>query len=179
MFLPPIFIPACNSSSMAFLMMCSVYRLSKQGYSRQPCRTPFSISNQSVVPYRVLTCFLTCIQVSQETGKMAWYSHLSKSFSQFFTVCLSVCVFVCQHTHTHTNTHIHQSPVFVLLPVYRHWHGSEVEVVPVRSWAWCSLFGVQLYQSPQTPRTTGLLWELGTSPCQIALSYLILYEKIS
>ena len=36
-------------------MVCSAYRLSKQGGSRQPCRTPFSILNQSVVPYRVLT----------------------------------------------------------------------------------------------------------------------------
>ena len=30
MFLPPILIPAYNSSSLAFLMMCSEYRLSKQ-----------------------------------------------------------------------------------------------------------------------------------------------------
>ena len=52
--LPPILILACNSSSSAFLMH-SVYRLNKQGDSRQPCCTPFSILNQSVVPYRVLT----------------------------------------------------------------------------------------------------------------------------
>ena len=55
MFLPQVLIPACNSSSPAFLMMCSGYRLNKQGNSRQPCRTPFSIFNQSVVPYGVLT----------------------------------------------------------------------------------------------------------------------------
>ena len=54
-FLPTILIPACDSSSLAFLMMCSPYRLNKQGDSRQPCHTPFSILNQSVVPYRVLT----------------------------------------------------------------------------------------------------------------------------
>ena len=54
MFLPPILIPACNLSSLAFLVMCSAYRLNKQDDSRQPCRTPFSILNQSVVPYRVL-----------------------------------------------------------------------------------------------------------------------------
>ena len=54
MFLPPIFITARNSSSLAFLMICSAYRLSKQVNSRQPCSTPFSILNQSVVPYRVL-----------------------------------------------------------------------------------------------------------------------------
>ena len=79
---PPILIPACNSSSPACLMLCSVYKLNKQGDSRQPCRTPFSILNQSAAPYRVLTCFWTCIQVSQEAGKTVW-SHLSKSFSQF------------------------------------------------------------------------------------------------
>ena len=55
MFLPPILIPACNSSSLAFLMMCSAYRLYKQHDSRQPCRTPFSIFSQKLVPYRVLT----------------------------------------------------------------------------------------------------------------------------
>ena len=55
MFLPLISIPAYNSSSPAFFMMCSAYRLNKQGDSRQPCRTPLSILNQSVVPYRVLT----------------------------------------------------------------------------------------------------------------------------
>ena len=27
--------------------------------------------------------FLTCIQVSQETGKVVWYSHLFKNFPQF------------------------------------------------------------------------------------------------
>ena len=48
MFLPPILILAYNSSSPAFPMMCSVYRLNKQADSRQPCPTPFSILNQSV-----------------------------------------------------------------------------------------------------------------------------------
>ena len=59
MFLPPMLIPACNSPSNspspAFLMMCSACRWNKQGDSTQPCCTPFSILNQSVVPYRVLT----------------------------------------------------------------------------------------------------------------------------
>ena len=55
MFLPPILIPACNSASPAFLMMCLEYRLNKQGDCGQPCHTPFLILNQSVVPYRVLT----------------------------------------------------------------------------------------------------------------------------
>ena len=28
-------------------------------------------------------CFLTCIQVSQEVGKVVWYSHILKNFPQF------------------------------------------------------------------------------------------------
>ena len=31
-------------------------------------------------------CFLICIQVSQETGKMVWYSNLFKSFPQFIMI---------------------------------------------------------------------------------------------
>ena len=31
-------------------------------------------------------CFLTCMQVSQEAGKVVWYSHLSKNFPQFFVI---------------------------------------------------------------------------------------------
>ena len=53
-FLPATLIPACNSSSLAFRMMYSAYKLNKQGNHKQPCQTPFSILNQSVVPFRVL-----------------------------------------------------------------------------------------------------------------------------
>ena len=28
-------------------------------------------------------CFLTCIQISQEAGKVVWYSHLFKNVPQF------------------------------------------------------------------------------------------------
>ena len=28
-------------------------------------------------------CFLTCIQISQEAGKVVWYFHLFQNFSQF------------------------------------------------------------------------------------------------
>ena len=31
-------------------------------------------------------CFLTCIQISQEAGKVVWYSHLFKSFPQFVVI---------------------------------------------------------------------------------------------
>ena len=54
-FLPAILIPACASSSPAFLMMYSAYNLSKQGDNIQPWCTPFLIWNQSVVLCPVLT----------------------------------------------------------------------------------------------------------------------------
>ena len=31
-------------------------------------------------------CFLTCIQISQEAGQVAWYSHLCKNFPQFMVI---------------------------------------------------------------------------------------------
>ena len=54
-FLPAILIPAYTSSSPAFLMMYSAYKLTKQGDNIQPWCTPFPIWNQSVVPCPVLT----------------------------------------------------------------------------------------------------------------------------
>ena len=54
-FLPAILVPACVSSSPAFLMMYSVCKLNKQGDYIQPWHTPFPIWNQSVVPCPVLT----------------------------------------------------------------------------------------------------------------------------
>ena len=46
---------SCASSSPAFLMMYSAYKLNKQCDSIQPWHTPFPIWNQSVVPCPVLT----------------------------------------------------------------------------------------------------------------------------
>ena len=48
-------IPFCSSSSLAFHMMYSAYKLSKQGDSLQSGCTPLPIWNQSVVPCPVLT----------------------------------------------------------------------------------------------------------------------------
>ena len=64
-FLLAILIPACVSSSPAFLMMYSACKLNKQGDNIQPWCTPFPIQNQSVVPCCSNCCFLTCIQISQ------------------------------------------------------------------------------------------------------------------
>ena len=54
-FLPAILIPACASSSLAFPMMYSAYKLKKQGDNIQLWWTSFPIWNQSVVPYPVIT----------------------------------------------------------------------------------------------------------------------------
>ena len=54
LFLPAILNSARASSSPAFLMMYSAYKLNKQGYNIQPWRTPFLIWNESVVPCPVL-----------------------------------------------------------------------------------------------------------------------------
>ena len=54
-FLLTILIPACASSSPAFHMMYSEYKLNKHGDNIQSCWAPFPICNQSVVPCPVLT----------------------------------------------------------------------------------------------------------------------------
>ena len=54
-FLLAILIPACASSSPAFHMMYSSYKLNKQNDNIQPWCTPFPVWNQSIVPCPVLT----------------------------------------------------------------------------------------------------------------------------
>ena len=70
-FLPAILTPVCASSSPAFFMMYSAYKLNKQGDNIQPWHTPFpiccSMSSSNC-------CFLTCIQISQEADQVVWYS---------------------------------------------------------------------------------------------------------
>ena len=73
-FLPAILIPIYASSSLAFHMKYPANKLNKQDDNIQPWHTPFSILNQFVVPCPVLTCFLTCIHVSPEAGKVVWCS---------------------------------------------------------------------------------------------------------
>ena len=86
MFLLPILIPACSTSSLAFLMMCSAHRSNKQGESKQPCLTPFSMLNQSVVPYRILTVASWHVYMFLRRQARWWYSHVFKSFPQFIMI---------------------------------------------------------------------------------------------
>ena len=53
-FLLGFLIPACASSSQAFHMRYSPYKLNKQGDTKQPWHTPFPIWNQSIVACPVL-----------------------------------------------------------------------------------------------------------------------------
>ena len=59
------------------------YRLNKQGDSKQLSYSFLNLDPISCSIQGSNCCFLTCIQVSQEIGKMVCYSHLFKSFPQF------------------------------------------------------------------------------------------------
>ena len=54
-FLLVILIPAYDSSTLAFCMMYSAYKLNNQGDNIQPLHIPFLIWNQSIIPCPVLT----------------------------------------------------------------------------------------------------------------------------
>ena len=53
----------------------------------QPWHTPFLIWNQSRFSMSGSNCcFLICIEISQETGNMVWYSYLFQNFPQFVVI---------------------------------------------------------------------------------------------
>ena len=79
--LPEILILACASSSPAFLMMYSAYNLNTALMYSFSYLEPVSCSMSSSK-----SCFLTCIQVSQEAGQVVWDSHLFKNFPQFVVI---------------------------------------------------------------------------------------------
>ena len=77
-FLPGFLIPACTSSSAAFHMMYSVYKLNKQGDNLQLWRTPFPIWSLSVVLWASLivgkesACNAGDPQFNSWVGKILW-----------------------------------------------------------------------------------------------------------
>ena len=80
-FLLVILIPACPSSSPAFLMMYSANNLNKQG--DQKTALTYSFPKLEPVCCSMTSsnfCFLTCIQISQESGQVVWYFHLFQNF---------------------------------------------------------------------------------------------------
>ena len=85
-FLLEIFIPVCASSSWAFLMMYSAYKLSNQGDNIQPWHTPFLIWNQSAVPRSVLAVASWCAYRFLRR-QIRWYGiPISVSFPQFVVI---------------------------------------------------------------------------------------------
>ena len=83
LFLPAILIRACASSSLAFYMMYSAYRLNKQGDNIQLWCTPFPIWKQSIVPYSVLT-IASCPTHRFLRRQVRWFGiPISTNFPQF------------------------------------------------------------------------------------------------
>ena len=84
LFLLAILIPACASSSLAFTMMYSAYKLNKQSDNIQPWRIPFPIYNQSLFTCDQLSdlFFYTwpalgpspiCVQLVSSSEDMSWW----------------------------------------------------------------------------------------------------------
>ena len=92
-FLPAILIPACASSSPAFLMMYSAFKLNKQGNNIQPLRTPFPVWNQSVVPCPVLAVASWPAYRFLKRSQVVWYSHLFQNSLVLHVVLRSMIYF--------------------------------------------------------------------------------------
>ena len=87
-FLLEILIPACASSSPAFYMMYSAYKLNKQDDIY--IAISYSFPNFEPVHHSISRsncCFLTCKQVSQETCMVIWSSHLFNNFPVYCDPC--------------------------------------------------------------------------------------------
>ena len=64
---------------------CTPHMLNKWGDNIQPWRTP-DLEAVCCSMFSSNCCFLTCIQVSQEAGKVVSYAHLFQNFSQFVVI---------------------------------------------------------------------------------------------
>ena len=60
-------------------------------------------------------CFLTCIQVLQEAGKVVWYSHLLKNFPQFVVIYIVKDFSIVNEAEVDTFL---KSPCFFYDPTY-------------------------------------------------------------
>ena len=98
-FLPAILIPACDSSSPAFRIMYSAYKLNKQGDNIQAWRTHFPIWNQSVVPCPVLT--VASWPAYRFFKRQVRWSGISISLRIFHVHANSLqsCPTLCGHVH--------------------------------------------------------------------------------
>ena len=83
-FLLTILISASDSSGPAFHPVNSAQKL-KAGRHYTACPTPFPPWSQ-LFHVCFTCCFLTCIQVSQETCQVVWYYQLFKNFPQYVAI---------------------------------------------------------------------------------------------
>ena len=84
-FLLAVLIPACASSSPAFLMMYSACKFYKQSDSVQPWRTPFLMWNQSTVPCLGLT--VASWPAYRFLRRQVRWSSIPISFRIFHSLC--------------------------------------------------------------------------------------------
>ena len=80
-FLPAVLIPACESTSLAFCH--DVLNIEVNYTEWQYTALTYTFPSLEPVCYSMPgsnCCFLSCIQVSRETGQVVWYSHLFKNF---------------------------------------------------------------------------------------------------
>ena len=85
-FLLAILTPACDASSLAFLMLYSAYKF-KQAVTIPALSNSFPSLEPVCCFMSSSNCYLlTCIQVSQEAAKVVWYSHLFKNCPQFVVI---------------------------------------------------------------------------------------------
>ena len=67
--------------------MYYAFKLNKQGDKIQPWRAPFPDLEPFCCSISSSNCFfLTCTQISQETGQVVWYSHLFQNFPQWVVI---------------------------------------------------------------------------------------------
>ena len=71
-------------SDLPLTFLCSVF----PGFSLSCLLATAILDSFSLfeLPNSSNCCFLTCIQISQEAGQVAWYSHLFKNFPRFIVI---------------------------------------------------------------------------------------------
>ena len=67
----------CCTLPISLISTVTIYSLMHSFLNLEPLHCSMSNSN---------CCFLTCIQISQEAGKVVWYTHVFKNFPQFVVI---------------------------------------------------------------------------------------------
>ena len=84
--LQAVLIPACEHPAWHFTW-CTLYRSLISRVTINRLTYPFaSLETVHCSMFSTNCCFLSCIQISQEVGKMIWYSHLFKNFPLFIVM---------------------------------------------------------------------------------------------